>query len=96
MNATLLRSAILLACILVSMLLLAACGGGGGKEDIAEQLWDCMAENAENPEVFEQSMLMMLPTASNLEEAKEMYIYVSSAAPMEELKAGRDEACGSN
>ena len=95
MNANLFRSAILLACVLVSVLLLAACGGGGGKEDIAEQLWDCMAENADDPEVFEQSMLMMLPTASNLEEAKEMYIYVSSAAPMEELKAGRDEACGS-
>ena len=55
-----------------------------------------MAENAENPEVFEQSMLMMLPTASNLEEAKEMYIYVSSVAPIEELKVARDEACGSN
>ena len=65
------------------------------RRDIAEQLWDCMAENADDPEVFEQSMLMMLPTASNLEEAKEMYIYVSSAAPMDELKAGRDEACGS-
>ena len=38
-------------------------------------------------------MLMMLPTASNLEEAKEQYIYVSSAASLEELKAGRDEAC---
>ena len=49
-----------------------------------------------NPEIFEQSMLMMLPTASNLEEAKEMYIYVSSAAPIEELKVARDEACGSN
>ena len=53
-----------------------------------------MAENAEDSEVFEQSMLMMLPTASNLEEAKEMYIYVSSTAPIEELKAARDEACG--
>ena len=94
MNSTLFRSAILLACVLLSMLLLAACGSGGGKEDIAEQTWDCMAENAEDSEVFEQSMLMMLPTASNLEEAKEMYIYVSSAAPIEELKAARDEACG--
>ena len=44
---------------------MAACGGGGGKEDVAEQTWDCMAENAEDPEVFGQSMLMMLPTASN-------------------------------
>ena len=96
MNATLFRSAVLLACVLVSVLLLAACGGGGGAEDIAEQTWDCMAENAENPEIFEQSMLMMLPTASNLEEAKEMYIYVSSVAPIEELKVARDEACGSN
>ena len=49
MNATLFRSAILLACVLVSVLLLAACGGGGGTEDIAEQTWDCMAENADEP-----------------------------------------------
>ena len=94
MNATLFRTAVLLACVLVSVLLLAACGGGGGAKDIAEQTWDCMAENADDPEVFEQSMLMMLPTASNLEEAKEMYIYVSSVAPIEELKVARDEACG--
>ena len=96
MNSSLLRFAILLMCVLVSMLVLAACGGGGGKEDLAEQTWDCMAENAEDPEIFEESMLMMLPTASNLEEAKEMYIYVSSVAPIEDLEAGRDEACGSN
>ena len=96
MNSTLLRLVILLACVLVSVLLLAACGGGGGKENIAEQTWDCMAENAEDPELFEQIMLGMLPTASNLEEAKEMYIYVNSAAPIEELEAARDEACGAN
>ena len=96
MNATLFRSAVLLACVLASMVLLAACGGGTGKENIAEQTWDCMAENADDPELFEQIMLGMLPTASNLEEAKEMYIYVSSAAPIEELEAARDEACGAN
>ena len=54
---------------------LAACGGGGGKEDVAEQTWDCMAENAEDSEVFEQSMLMMLPTASN-----HIYCLVSDTA----------------
>ena len=96
MNSTLLRFAILLMCALVSMLLLAACGGGGGKENIAEQTWDCMAENAGDSEVFETSMRMMFPAASNLEEAKEQFIYVSSAASIEELEAGRDEACGSN
>ncbi len=56
------------------MLLLAACGGGGGggggKEDIAEQTWDCMAKNAEDPEIFEETMLRMLPAVSNLEEAQ--------------------------
>ena len=100
MNSTLLKFAILLMCVLVSMLLLAACGGGdgggGGKENIAEQTWDCMAENAEDSEVFETSMRMMFPAASNLEEAKEQFIYASSVASIEELKAGRDEACGSN
>ena len=54
---------------------LAACGGGGGKEDVAEQTWDCMAENAEDSEVFGQSMLMMLPTASN-----HIYCLVSDTA----------------
>ena len=39
---------------------------------------------------------MMFPTASNLEDAKEMYVYVSSAAQMEELKEARDEACGAD
>lgn len=100
MNSTLLRNSFLLTCALVSMLLLAACGGGGvgggGKEDIAEQTWDCTAENAVDPEMFEETMLMMFPTASDLEDAKKMYIYVSSAAPIEELEAARDEACGAN
>ena len=93
MNSTLLRYGIPLMCVLVFMLLLAACGGGGSKEDVAGQTWDCLAES--DPD-FEQSMRMMLPTANNLEEAKEMYIYVSSAAPMEDLKEARDEACGAN
>ena len=95
MNSTLPRFTIPPICVLVSMLLLAACGGGGGKDDIAEQTWECMAKNSD-PEIFEESMLVMLPTASNLEEAKEMYIYVSSAASIEELRAARDEACGEN
>ena len=87
------RYAIPLMCVLVFMLLLAACGGGGSKEDIAGQTWDCFAEG---DSYFEESMLMMFPTANNLEDAKEMYVYVSSAAPMEELKEARDEACGAD
>ena len=96
MNYTWLRNAIFLMCALVLMLLLAACGGGGGKEDIAEQTWDCTAENAVDPEIFEQIMLGLFPTAGNLEEAKDMYIYVNTAASIEELKEARDEACGAN
>ena len=41
-------------------------------------------------------MLIMFPTANNIEEAKKQFIYVSSSASLEELKAGRDEACGGN
>lgn len=78
--------------VLASLLLLAACASDE-KAKVAEETWDCMA-NAGDPEVFETSMLMMFPTASSLDEAKEQYIYVSSAASLEELKAGRDEACG--
>ena len=50
----------------------------------------------ERDSYFEESMLMMFPTADNLEDAQEMYLYVSSAAPMEELKEARDEACGAD
>ena len=93
MNSCLPRYAISLMCVLVFMLLLAACGGGGSKGDIAGQTWDCFVER---DSYFEETMLMMFPTASNLEDAKEMYVYVSSAAPMEELKEARDEACGAD
>ena len=100
MNPTSLRFAVCIMFFLMAMLLLPACGGGGvgggGKEDIAEQTWDCTAENAVDPEMFEETMLMMFPTASDLEDAKKMYIYVSSAAPIEELEAARDDACGAN
>ena len=74
------------------MSLFAACATDE-KTEVAEQTWDCMA-SAGDPEDFETSMLMMFSTANNLEEAKEQYIYVSSAPSLEELKAGRDEACG--
>ena len=96
MNSTLLRFTIPLICVLASLLLLAACGGGGSKEDIVKQTLDCMEENSEDSEIFEQTMVMMFPTANNLEEAKEQYIYISSVAPIEELEAARDEACGAN
>ena len=83
--------AILLMCILASILLLAACGGGESKEDILNQTWDCWAQG--NTEVFEASMLMTFPTANDMDEAKAQFIYVSSVAPIEDLKASRDEAC---
>ena len=38
-------------------------------------------------------MLMMFPTANNMDDAKTQFIYVSSVAPIEDLKASRDEAC---
>ena len=83
--------AIPLMCILASILLLAACGGGESKEDILNQTWDCWIQG--NTEVFEASMLMMFPTAKDMDEAKAQFIYVSSVAPIEDLKASRDEAC---
>ena len=96
MNSALLRFTIPLICILVSMLLFAACGGGGSKEDILEQTLDCMEENSEDSEIFEETMMMMFPSASNLEEAKNQYIYISSFASIEELEVARDEVCGGN
>ena len=98
------RLAAFVACVLVSMLLLlAACGGGasvgiGGvsKANIAEETWECLAKNAEDSETFEEIMMRMYPTAGSLGEAKEMYVYVSSAAPIEELEAARDDACGAD
>ena len=83
-----------LICILASMLLLAACGGGESKEDILAQTWDCLLEI--DPETFELSMLAMMPTANDIDEAKEQFIYVSSVAPIEDLKASRDRACGAS
>ena len=83
-----------LMCILASILFFAACGGGESKEDILAQTWDCWAQG--DTEVFEQSMLMTFPTANNMDEAKAQFIYVSSVAPIEDLKASRDEACGAS
>ena len=75
---------------------LAACGGGESgesKEDILAQTWDCWAQG--DTEVFE-SMIMMFPTADDMDDAKAQFIYVSSVAPIEDLKASRDEACGAS
>ncbi len=94
MNSTLPKFAAPLICILASILLLAACGGGESKEDILAQTWDCLLEN--DPETFELSMLAMMPTANDIDEAKEQFIYVSSVAPIEDLKASRDRACGAS
>ena len=70
---------------LASVLLLTACGGGESKEDILAQTWDCWAQGETG--VFEQSMLMMFPTAVDIDDARAQFIYVSSVAPIEELKA---------
>ena len=40
--------------------------------------------------------MMMFPTAQDIDDAKKQYIYVSQAAPLEELKEARDWACGSS
>ena len=91
MRSTLLGLVVPLLCVLASMYLFAACATDE-KAEVVEQTWDCMAD-ADDPEVFETSMRMMFPTASNLEEAKEQYIYVSQAASLQDLEAARDEAC---
>lgn len=51
---------------------------------------------AETDPYLEQGMLMTFPTAENVEEAKEMFVYVSSVNSIEELKRGCDEAHGAN
>ena len=51
---------------------------------------------AETDPYFEQGMLMTFPTAENVEEAKEMFVYVSSVNSIEELKRGCDEARRAN
>ena len=38
-------------------------------------------------------MLITFPTANDMDEAKAQFIYVSSVAPIEDLKASRDEVC---
>ena len=78
--------------ILVALgaLLVVACASDG-KEAVIKETLDCIAET--DP-VFEQSMMMMFPTAENLDDARKQYIYVSQAAPLDDLKAARDEACG--
>ena len=76
------------------MLLLAACAGGESKEDILSQTWDCLSEN--DPETFELSMRAMFPTADDIDDARDQFIYVGSAAPIEDLKASRDEICGAS
>ena len=81
-----------LCSIVVLGLMLAACASES-KEAVLEETWDCMAES--DP-VFEESMTMMFPTAQDIDDAKKQYIYVSQAAPLEDLKEARDLACGSS
>ena len=64
------------------------------KEDILAQTWECLLEN--DPENFELSMLAMMPTANDIDDARDQFIYVGSAAPIEDLKASRDEICGAS
>ena len=81
-----------LCSIVVLGLILAACASEN-KEAVLEETWDCMAES--DP-VFEESMMMMFPTAQDIDDAKNQYIYVSQAAPLEDLKEARAWACGSS
>ena len=80
-----------LCTIMALGILLAVACASDSKEAVIKETLDCMAEN--DP-VFEQSMMMMFPTARNLDDAKKQYIYVSQAAPLDDLKAARDEICG--
>ena len=78
-------------CIIMALgILLAVACASDSKEAVIKETLGCMAEN--DP-VFEQSM-MMFPTARDLDDARKQYIYVSQAAPLDELKAARDEVCG--
>ena len=80
------------ACITIALgILLAVSCASDSKEAVIEETLDCMAAN--DP-VFEQSMMMMFPTAQNLDDARKQYIYVSQAAPLDDLKAARDQVCG--
>ena len=83
---------IALCSIVVLGLMLAACASES-KEAVLEETWDCMAES--DP-VFKEGMMMMFPTAQDIDDAKKQYIYVSQAAPLEDLKEARDLACGSS
>ena len=74
----------------LALLLVAACGGDS-KESVIAEMWDCQAEN--DP-AFEESMMLMFPSAEDLDDAKEQYIYISQVVSMDELKASRDYLCG--
>ena len=80
----------ILGTVLVLSLLLAAACGGESKESVMKEMLDCQAEN--DP-YFEESMMAMFPSAADLDDAKEQYIYMSQFASMEELKEARDYAC---
>ncbi len=79
-------------CIILALgMLLAVACATGSKEAVVEETLDCMAKS--DP-FFEQSMMMMFPTARDLDDARKQYVYVSQAAPLDDLKAARDEVCG--
>lgn len=79
-----------LATALAVGLLLGPGCASNSKQAVITEMLDCRAAN--DP-FFEESMMMMFPSANNLDEAKEQYIYISQAASMEELEAARDQAC---
>ncbi len=80
----------LILTILAPALLLAVACASDSKEAVIKETLDCMAANDPG---FEQSMMMMFPTAQNLDDARKQYTYVSQAAPLDDLKAARDQVC---
>jgi hypothetical protein len=82
---------VLIPVMLALSLSLALVGcGGDSKASVISEMLDCQAKA--DP-FFEESMMIMFPTANNLDDAKKQYISVSQFASIDELKVARDYAC---